>query len=295
MPTGLMTTPPRQLCTSEILKAIADTPEFENQLQESRSPTRALSLAAQVLSGMNEDAPTTTATTITSKETALYGVVGSLSSYVYGLEGIEHIDTVGKRLYRQRQAFKAKKIPFNRAVKSYIEQDPGIQFGDISDTIVDIYGVMNRDRWGDDRDSYEQAAYNFKERIGHVLRGMYQEIATVRVIESLREQGVDVSANSHVSIDDDLNGIDLYTTLDRVTFPVDVKASRETARNAREKSSHPAAIITSGLRPPRSTDTFEIDPAEAARASIHMLNKLYNARTEFLAIKLGKLLDLDKT
>ncbi len=274
--------------TSQVVSKIADSPEFARNHRLGYNTQRTFARTALELAGMNhrlgvEDTfqPDTRGLT---HETALYAMMGSLPSLVYSLEGIRHHNEEAKLPYRTFRSLKERAVQFNHATKTLIDRDPSIEFGSLSATIVDMYGVLNRDRWRDNSDGYSKEARRFRDQIDGVLRGMYQEVATVEVIRGM--ENVDITVNPDVSAEDDLRGVDMWVTLDGVTFPVDIKASERTAHFARKKSDMPCSIITSGLPSPAYSDTFEVNPEAASAVADDLLDKLYAARTEFLATKL---------
>ena len=283
---------PHDIDAVQVFDTVANSREYLTNRQLGYSTKRAFARSALQLAGMergqryeDEYEPDTKNMT---KEMALNAMVGTLPSFVYGLEGIRHHHEIAKHDYRTYRSLRARAARFNHAAKALIYQDPSISFGSLSSTITSLYGAMNRDRWDGNPDGYTKEARWFKGQIEGVLRGMYQEVAAARVIQAI--ENADVSVDSHVSAKDDLDGADLYVTLDGVTFPVDIKASERTARASREKSRRPCAVITSGLPSPTHGDTFAIDPAMASQAADAMLDKLYDARTEFLATQLEKAL-----
>ena len=281
--------PPNRLNVYDVVGAIAETPEYTRNRRIGYSTQRAFARTALELSGMDRrtkyedeyELDTKTAT----RESALNAMVGSLDSFVYGYEGMRHNNTIEQQSRRAFHSFKKRMARFNHATKALIDSDPTVEFGSVSATILDLYGVFNRERWHSDAAGYKQEASDFKKQIEGVLRGMYQEVAAVRIIEALRENGTDNSVNPHVSAEEDKNGADLLVTLDGVTFPVDIKASARSVQSSRERSKHPHAIMTTGIPAPRSGDSFEISPDAARAVADRMLSNLYAARTEFLAAK----------
>lgn len=272
----------------QVVGKIADSPEFARNREVGYSTQRAFARSALELAGMNhrtniEDDYRPEASKLTA-ETALYAMVGSLPSLVYGLEGMQHHNQESKLPYQTFRSLKERAVQFNHATKTLIDRDPSIEFGKLSATIVGMYGLLNRDRWGNDQRGYYKEARQFKNQMEGRLRGMYQEVAAVAVINSM--EGVDISVNPDVGAEDDLHGVDMWVTLDGVTFPVDIKASERTAHFARKKSDMPCSIITSGLPSPAYSDTFEVNPEAASAVADDLLDKLYAARTEFLATKL---------
>lgn len=293
--------PSHKLDATEIIGKLATSDEFQHNLDEGYSTQRALARGALELAGMNptefqisddeihtedEFEPRTENLTQTS---ALNALVGAMPSFVHGLEGIDHHQKTGELGAKEFRSMKWRTARFNHTLKALIDLDSSLDFDNITDTATTMYGVLNRDRWGDDRNGYEGAARSFRKRFEGVLRGMQQEVVARQVIETINQTNPSddaqprVIVSSHVSVEDDLKGVDLYVTLDGVTFPVDIKASERTADSARKKSSHPASIITSGINSHRLNGSFVADPFLARRAAPDMLKKLYTARAEFLA------------
>lgn len=287
----------RTLDATEIITSLADQPEYARNLEDGYGTSRALARCALELVGMEHDnhledtyEPDLADTT---PEIALNALVGTLPAYVHGLEGIRHFHTKGKMPKQVYRSMKGRAALFNHAVKAVVEQNPTFTFSNVADTVSTIYGATNRDRWGDDRQAYEQEAKWFKTQFEGVLRGMQQEVVAHQVIETINqinpiinpqtgEKRPRVAIDTNVSVEDDLKGADMYITLDGVTFPIDIKASERTAENTRKKSSHPRAVITSGVVSIELNGAFKATTNQARKAAPAMLKKLYAAREEYI-------------
>lgn len=215
--------------------------------------------------------------------------MGTLPAFVHALEAIDHSHqqrAKGERPLPRNVIYsmKARAAKFNHALKAMIENDKTLSTQNITEQVGMLYGVLNRDRHGDDRSSYEQAAKRFQTQLEGTLRGMKQEVVAEQILTTLArthpELGIEV--NPHVSTEDDLHGVDVYVTLEGVTFPLDIKASERTAANARKKSRSPASIITTGVNTYEIGDGFAIPEFRARKAGKDMLEKLYAARDEYL-------------
>ncbi len=278
-----------------IISTIADAPEFQEARADGYNISRALARTALGFTGMeaaqlpsdleDEYEPSTKET---NQDNAWYAVAGTLGSFVHGLEGIRHhheTEQLDRSTYR---SLKGRAARFNHALKSLIEQQPELSFAAITTMVTDLYGVLNRERWGDDRAGFDAEAAWFQKQLEIRLRGMQQEVVARQVIETINQLGPPqasprVAVDSHVSVADDLKGKDLYVTLDGVTFPVDIKASERTAAACRKHSRSPQAIITSGIPSRALQGAFQADELSARRAAHGMLHKLTAARNEYLA------------
>lgn len=283
---------------ASILDAVVASQEFQNNTEKGYPMLRALSRSALELAGMNKRMPYESdfelKTEEATPEQALYALVGMMPEYVYGIEGIRHHHTEEKFPFSTYKSMKARTAKFNHAVKTMIAGDTSLDFSRVSTMVTTLYGVVNRERWGEDREGYEKEANWFKRQFEGVLRGMQQEVIALQVIDKINEinPAVDkktgdyiprVVADPHVSAEDDLQGADIYITLDGVTFPIDIKASERTAENTRKKSSHPASVMTTGISSSELGDAMKLDDWRARKAAPAMLEKLYAARAEFVA------------
>lgn len=288
---------PTRLNATDIIASLADTPEFKRNQQEGYPLQRSIARSALELAGMEHDTPIEDSfelnTDEASPETTMHALIGSMPSFIYGLEGIRHDKTESRLTHREFRSMKLRAARFNHTVKALIEQDKSLNFANVSSVVTTIYGVLNRDRWGDDRKGYEAEATWFRTQFEGRLRGMQQEVLARQIIEEINracplkdpETGKKmprVSVNPHVSAEDDLKGADLYVTLDGVTFPIDIKASEYTAEKFRQSSDHPSAIITTGVTAKELMGSFRISPHRAFKAAPAMLEKLYAARQEFI-------------
>jgi hypothetical protein len=286
------------LDATKIVESLVVAPEFERNRHEGYNTNRALARTALELTGMNhqhgvEDTYEPQLTAITP-EIARNAMIGALPALVHGLEGIREYHTNGSMSSREYRSMKSRTIPFNHAVKAMIEQNTSLDFQNVTATVATLYGVMNRERWGDNRSGYETEAKWFNGQFDSLLRGMQQEVLAHQIISSINQVDpvIDpktgrshprVAIDTNVSIEDDLHGADMYITLDGVTFPIDIKASERTAENTRKKSSHPKAIITTGFTAKDLNGAFRINSKLARRAAPEMLQKLRAARDEYLA------------
>ena len=288
------------LDANEIVSSLVDTPEYQDNRHEGYAAGRALARTALELAGMdhNVDIEDTYEPQLaeTNPETALNALIGTLPAFVYGLEGIRHFHTTGESSPREYRAMKGRAARFNHSVKAMIEQDTSLNFRNVTDTVTTLYGVMNRDRWGNDRVGYEKEAKWFSGQFDARLRGMQQEVLAHQIINciNLVDPIIDpktgkkqprVSIDTDVSVEDDLHGADMYVTLDGVTFPIDIKASERTAEQTRKKSTHPKSVITTGFTTDELAGAFRVNTKRARKAAPAMLQKLYAAREEYLALQ----------
>lgn len=278
---------------TELIMSIADSPEYRRNHTDGYPVSRALARAALERTGMHhgthfEDRYTPQLYDA-SLETAREALIGVLPDYVYAIEAIRYSHTehhLSDDIYR---SMKQRATRFNHVVKAVIERDPTLEFADVSDMVTTLYGVMNRDRWGEDRKGYEREASWFRGQFEGILRGMQQEVVAHQVIEAINRLGPrDVSrpprviVNADVSVEDDLRGADIYVTLDGVTFPIDIKASERTVELIHRKHDHSAHVMTSGVRRYELAGMFRISDERALAEAPRMLEKLYAAREEYL-------------
>lgn len=291
------------LDTDEIIGTIASSPEFQDNLEAGYNLNR--SLARTALSMVGRENSTSDRleddleddyeplTEEADRDKAIMAIAGTLDSFVHGLEGIRHHHEVGYLDRSTYSSLKGRAARFNHAVKALIEQDPELTFADITTVVTDLYGVLNRQRFGDDRQGFDAEAAWFKKQLESRLRGMQHEVVARQVIEAINKTDpvVDpetgarsprVEADPNVSVEDDLKGADLYVTLEGVTFPIDIKASERTAAACRKKSRHPKSILTSGITSHKLAGAFQADEVSTRRAAPAMLKQLYEARQEFL-------------
>lgn len=286
------------LDAGDMITGVVQSPEYQQNIEDGHPTKRALARAALELAGMDHDLEHEErfephSETLT-RETSSHALLGTLPAFVQGLEAVDfyhkHPGEMDKGTY---YAWKRHTARFNHTLKAMIERDPGLQFDNIVSTVSDLYGVLNRDRWGDDREGYDKAALDFKKHFEGTLRGMQQEVIARQVIEAINETDprIDpqtgeklprVVVNSDVSVKDDMQGVDLYVTLDGVSLQLDIKASERTAQNARNKSKHPQSIITSGIPSQKLNGSFTVSPDWARRNAPDMLIKLQRARTEYM-------------
>lgn len=288
----------KNLSAAEIVTDIAGGSEFQRNREDGHSIERSLARAALERAGMN---PLTTfeddydpAHLEATPEANLNRLVGTLPQFVYGLEGMRHTFRPEPPQSREFQAHKRRATKFNHAVKTLIDNDTTLHFANLVTTITDLYGVTNAARWGTDKVGWHKEQRWFQQQIEQRLRGMEQEVLAHQIIMAINEvnPAVDkktgdyiprVTVNADVSVEDDARGADMFVTLDGVTFPIDIKASERTAQNARKKTKHPRAVITTGITHEELCGNFRISAKRARRAAPDMLSKLYAARDEFLA------------
>jgi hypothetical protein len=280
----------------DILEPIFDTEAFQDNVKRYNLP-RAIARSALEQTGMDhhlaEEDTYEPNLSDTNLETALNAMVGAMPAFVHGIEGIRAYHTEGNVSSREYRSMKGRAAHFNHTVKSIIKQNTSLNFENLADTVTTLYGLTNRDRWGDDRSGYEKEAKWFSGQFDGLLRGMQQEVLAQQVIQAINlvdpitdpktgKERPRVIIDTNVSVEDDLKGADMYITLDNVTFPIDIKASERTAMNTRRKSSHPNSIITTGFTSQELDGAFRINTKLAKKAAPDMLQKLYAAREEFV-------------
>lgn len=286
------------LDAAEIVTSLVSKPEYERNLNEGYAPSRALARCALELTGMNHDMTIEDMyepdLATTNPETARNAVIGALPAFVHGIEGIREYHTGGNISSREYRSMKGRAARFNHTVKAMIKQNTSLNFRNVTDTVTTLYGVVNRERWQDDRNGYEQEAKWFHAQFEARLRGMQQEVLAHQVIQSINQVDpiIDVKTgrkqprvtiDTSVSIEDDLKGTDMYVTLDGVTFPIDIKASERTAEQTRKKSSHPKSIITTGFTTAELNGAFRVNSKLARKIAPTMLEKLHVAREEYVS------------
>ena len=292
----------------QIVGEFADDSEFQKDREKGYNISRALARTALKRTGMNPSLvmeeqyePDLSDTT---PEKSLNAMIGALPAYIHGLEGIREHHETGKLRYREHQSMKRRASQLNHSIKSMIKQNTSLTFQNITDTAATLYGVMNRERWGEDRPGYEAEARWFKKQFEGDLRGMQHEVLAQQVIQAINlvnpiidpktgKETPRVTIDTSVSVEDDLHGTDMYVTLDGVTFPIDIKASERTAENVRKKSSHPDSIITTGFTAQELNGAFRVNTKLAKQAAPAMLDKLYAARAEYMHKHNIKPADLD--
>lgn len=287
-----------RLDATEIVGSLVNEPEYERNVNEGYGVSRALSRCALELTGMNHDTDVEDdyepQLADATPESARNALIGTLPAFVYGIEGIRHFQTTGESSSEEYRSMKGRAARFNHSVKAMIEQDTSLCSRNVIETVTTIYGLVNRERWGNDRSGYEREAKWFSAQFESRLRGMQQEVLAHQIIQSINQVDPIIDPTSgkkqprlvvdtNVSIEDDLKGADMYVTLDNVTFPIDIKASERTAENIRKKSPHPKAIITTGFTSEDLLGAFRINSKRARKAAPAMLQKLYAAREEYLA------------
>lgn len=153
------------------------------------------------------------------------------------------------------EASKLRLVEFNHAVQDMLDSDPTIEFDEIVAFLSTMHGVINRNRWGDDKTGWNQEAAWFHHQVEVTVRGMQQEIFGEQIASHIPGVVVERPTDPH----DDLRGVDRWITMNGVRFPVDFKASYETARHAREKSHHPEQIVYTGVEGPRFRKALRLD------------------------------------
>ncbi|MEO7905202.1 MAG: hypothetical protein ABIR91_05425 [Candidatus Saccharimonadales bacterium] len=296
----LNTTPSTPFDATEMISSVVSLPEYKRNLEEGNNAVRAFGRTGLELAGMRHSVRPEVEDTFepdlkdANVDTIRYALIGELPSFIHGVEGIRayyDTDQVDKRAFT---SMKGRAARFNHTVKALIEQDKSLNFSAIETAVVTLYGVMNRDRWADNRAGYEREARWFTNQFDARLRGMQQEVLAHQIIETIndvdpiidpltKQKYPRLEINTNVSVEDDLHGTDMYITLDGVTFPIDIKASERTVDNARRKSLHPASIITTGITSLDLKGAFRINTKHARRAAPGMLEKLYAARAEYVA------------
>ena len=118
---------------------------------------------------------------------------------------------------------------------------------------------------------------------------MQHEVIASQIITAIGEltdedgNPIDISVNTNVTIQDEVKGVDMFVTLDGVTFPIDIKASERTAQHARKKSRTPNSIIATGVHTRELGGAFRLPNDKALAFAPSMLAKLRVARDEHLA------------
>jgi hypothetical protein len=288
---------PHRLDATEIVTSLVSKPEYEHNVHEGYATSRALARSALELAGMNHNTAIEDAyepnLTHPTPEIAQNALIGTLPAFVHGIEGIRHFHTNGQLSSKEYRSMKGRAARFNHSIKAMIEQDTSLNFRNITDTVATLYGVMNRERWGDDHNGYKGEIRWFNRQFDARLRGMQQEVLGHQIIEAINQVDpvIDpetgkkyprVEVNTNVSVEDDLGGADMYVTLEGVTFPIDIKASERTAEQTRTKSLHPKSIITTGITCDELRGAFRVNSKRARKAAPAMLQKLYAAREEYL-------------
>ncbi len=288
---------PAPLDAMRVIEGIAGTPEYKRNLDEGYPYQRAMARAALELVGMHADTVDENTydleTAEITRDMAINALVGTLPAYADARDMLDRNHNSGYIPYAQFSDAKRQAARFNHAVKTVIETDRSLQATRVVDTVTTLYGIAAREKYGDNRAAYERDALSFKKSFEGRVRGMQHEVVARQVIEAINsvdpvidpETGQKlprVLVNPHVSAEDDLKGVDMYVTLDGVTFPIDIKASERTADNIRRKSSHPNSILTSGFTSQELGGNFGVNAKRACKAAPAMLEKLYAARQEFL-------------
>lgn len=291
--------PPSSLDASEMIASVVNLSEFKRSREDGIPVSRAIARAALKQTGLHpghrpfesthedtyepqlEDA---------SIDTIRYALIGELPSFVHGIEGIRAFHEEGRVDQKAYRSMKGRTARFNHAIKALIEHDSSLTTENLTATVATLYGVLNRERWTDDRAGYEREAKWATQTFEGNLRGMQQEVIARQVIEAIHDgiPGAEqvpeqLEVTTQVSVEDDLRGVDMYVTLDGVTFPVDIKASWRTAENTRKKSHHPKSIMTTGINSLELQGAFHCTPEQLQRAAPAMLKNLYAARAEYLA------------
>ena len=288
-----------RLDAKEIVGSIQNTAEYQRNAED-YPQRRALARTALELVGMDKDEysednfePELREMT---REESLRALVGTLPGYTHGLEAmrLQYEDNTSLKPHEYK-SMKARAVRFNHSVKELISHDDGLLFQNVVAMVTDLHRRDNRSRWGNDRagsNGYDQEARWFKKKFEGALNGMRHEYLAYKIIQSIADMPLaegqteadrpQISVNHHVSTAEDLRGADLIVTLDGVTFPIDIKASKRTADNVKAKSSHPEAIITTGVSNEEFKGTFQVSQDIINAQAAPMLEKLYNARQEFL-------------
>lgn len=283
---------PHDLKPAEIIDNIVESSEYLDNREKGYSVYRALARSALELAGMdsktNFEDDYSPEELDNTPEANLNTLFGTMPSFVYGLEAIRHHHEESRLPSREYRSHKSRATKFNHAVKNLISGDPGLRFNNAVDTVSILYGVTNSHRWEGDSDGWQKEQKWFREQIEQRMRGMQQEVLAAQLIESINEvypsdgEQPRVSVESDVSVEEDLRGTDLMVTLDGVTFPIDIKASERTVQNTRRKSSHPMAVMTTGISSKDLGGNFRVSAKRARRHAPDMLAKLQAAREEFL-------------
>lgn len=282
----------RQLSAAEILNNIASTPEF-GEAQKTYPLARALARTAFIRAGMFpkvvDEKKYNVKKLATTPEARLDRMVGTLPQFVEGLEGMRSHFRDEPPQSAEFQAAKHRVIRFNHSLKALLEADENLDAENLVVVVTDMYGVMYSDRWGNDVEGWHAEQAWFKQHIDQSVRGMQHEVIASQIITAIGEltdedgKPIDISVNTDVSIQDEVRGVDMFVTLDGVTFPIDIKASERTAQHARKKSRKPNSIIATGVHTRELGGAFRVSPDKARTLAPSLLEKLRTARNEHLA------------
>ena len=286
------TTTKHQLSAAELLSGIAATPEF-GEAKKVYPFARALARTAFIRAGMfakvKDERRYDAKKLATTPEARVDRMIGTLPQYVEGLEGMrQHFRDTPP----QSDDFRAAKhhvIRFNHSLKALLEADENLDAENLVVVITDMYGIMNSDRWGNNKDGWHSEQAWFKQHIDQCVRGMQHEVIASQIITAIGEltdedgNPIDISVDTNVTIQDEVRGVDMLVTLDGVTFPIDIKASERTAQHARKKSRKPNSIISTGIHTRELGGAFRVSPDKARTLAPSLLEKLRTARNEHLA------------
>ena len=286
------TTTKHQLSAAELLSGIAATPEF-SEAQKAYPFARALARTAFIRAGMfpkvKDERRYDAKKLATTPEARVDRMIGTLPQYVEGLEGMRQHFRDTPPQSGEFHAAKHHVIRFNHSLKALLEADENLDAENLVMVITDMYGVMNSDRWGDDKDGWHSEQAWFKQHIDQCVRGMQHEVIASQIITAIGEltdedgNPIDISVDTNVTIQDEVRGVDMFVTLDGVTFPIDIKASERTAQHARKKSRKPNSIIATGIHTRELGGAFRVSPDKARTLAPSLLEKLRTARNEHLA------------
>jgi hypothetical protein len=147
------------------------------------------------------------------------------------------IDTVDERVeltaeQRQRRSDAVDAIiPFNHAVKEYIEQDPSATFCDTVEYAMAIFTLTNASILRAKPDNGKSILDFARTQVREAINGMRHEKAVVEML------GAEYRASGNVSLQEDKQGCDLHIIHpgDRRVYSIDAKASRTNAQRTRSK------------------------------------------------------------
>jgi len=270
---------PHPLDISRVSEAIRTTPEY----REARNDEHPTPLVIQLASRALTEAATNQESGYRNKDGDVFNVISHMESFAEGQFALDEEKAGLTQLSgMERREAKLAVVGFNHAIKELISNNPKLQFTEV----VDFVSTMYRRTHVEEMMSLpkeQQAAqfHNFSEAVKASVHGMRNEVGYEQIIGELQRQDVDVDYTSDVATEDDLRGADMFITLDGIRFPVDIKASYESAQRENARGRH--SVVWSHLEYEDFGNQFRL-PVEIIQArAAYVLRDIQSARRSSLA------------
>lgn len=226
---------------SSFTRSISGTPEYlRSRSVEQDKPgalRRAVALGSRALAESH-----TTENGYKSPEACVYDLISTIDDFAQAERELASLDEIrAPRL--ERLPHIRSVIRFNHAAKALIDSDPSINFSELVTFTVRMYQGMHRDdpELFDGEASHSRIVW-LQNAVSDRLHGMRSELAVEQILWAIDDDSLEYE---ETTIEDELNGIDLFITQRGTRYGIDIKASQAAVDKARLSSSHPDRIIWS--------------------------------------------------